>query len=234
MPEVLLIEKEEELAGKITQYLELQGLKVLVEHDALAALVSFARGRYDLILMDADFEEPDPVRALEMLRAKTAAPILAYSGKREEADAIRILDAGADDHIRKPLRYGELSARVMAALRQKERYQSAEIPEGELFEYRDIRVDCAKRRVWVGKKEKHLTRKEYDLLLFMMRHPGRVFTREELYRAVWNDEAVGGVATVTVHVRKLRDKIEERPSEPVYVGTDWGTGYVFLEEEPQW
>ena len=234
MPEVLLIEKDEELAGKIAEYLELQKLKLTVERDALAALVSFSRGRYELILVDADFTEPDPLKALEKLRSMTAVPILVFSDRREEADVIRILIAGADEHIRKPLRYGELSARVMAALRQLERYRNTEIPEGELLEYREIRVDCSKRRVWVKKKEKHLTRKEYELLLFLMQHPGRVFTREELYRAVWNDEAVGGVATVTVHIRKLRDKIEEKPSDPVFIGTEWGTGYVFLEEEPRW
>ena len=241
---ILLIEKGDESSRLLLPKLPLYDMLLQRESDSSAALVLLAERQYDLLLLDGDGTEEELLPYLEQLRRMSEAPLLVITKKNDEADVIRILNAGADDCLQRPLRVGEALARMRAALRARERYSKTELlPDGS-FERRGIRVDTVHRRVYVRRREKRLTRREYDLLLFMMRHPDRVYTREELYRAVWNDDAVGGTATVTVHIRKLRDKIEERPSEPTsiaemegfgkIIGTEWGVGYMFLSEEKNW
>jgi DNA-binding response OmpR family regulator len=151
-----------------------------------------------------------------------------------ESDAVQVLDEGADCYVVKPVRTGELAAKVAAALRREVMYGVGIESDRELVEARDICVDTRQRRVWVRGREKHPTKKEYELLLFLMRHPGQVYTKEELYRRVWGGEALGDMATVTVHIKKLRAMTEEKPSYPTVICTEWGVGYYFQEKEPQW
>ena len=231
---ILLIEKGDESSRLLFPKLPLYDMMLQRESDASAALALLTERQYDLLLVDGDDTDVAFLPYLEQLRRMSDAPVLVITKKDDEADVIRILNAGADDCLKRPLRTGEALARMRAALRARERYSKTEmLPDGSI-ERRGIRIDTVNRRVYVRRREKRMTRREYDLLLFLMRHPDRVYTREELYRAVWNDDAVGGTATVTVHIRKLRDKIEERPSEPTIIGTEWGVGYLFLSEEKTW
>ena len=231
---ILLIEKGDESSRLLFPKLPLYDMLLQRESDSSAALALLTDRQYDLLLLDGDSTEEELLPYLEQLRHMCDAPILVITKKTDEADVIRILNAGADDCLVRPLRVGEAFARMRAALRARERYAGSELMADGSLERRGIRVDTVHRRVFVRHREKRLTRREYDLLLFLMRHPDRVYTREELYRAVWNDDAVGGTATVTVHIRKLRDKIEERPAEPTIIGTEWGVGYLFLSEEKKW
>ncbi|MBR5421487.1 MAG: response regulator transcription factor [Lachnospiraceae bacterium] len=227
---ILLVENDRDCAREIGDFLKLHGLEHYLETDASAALALLSHKRYDAVILNGDAVAADIRRYLSKLREYCDAPLFFLSAGAAEEDAIRALDAGADDYIRKPLRPGELSARILAALRARERYLRDSDEERAVIEMRGIRLDPIRRRVWVRRREKSFTRREYELLLYFMEHPDQPFTREALYRAVWKDEAVGGLATVTVHIRKLRAKLEERPGEPELISTAWGVGYVFRSE----
>ena len=139
------------------------------------------------------------------------------------------LESGADICLAKPLQAGLISAQILALIRMQERVQSEAIRRDALPEMRGIRMDPVRRRVRVRGKEKKFTRKEFDLLYFLMTHPEKVYTKEELYQEVWHEEAVGGMATVVMHIKKIRNIIEEKPAHPNILKTDWGVGYYFAQ-----
>ena len=154
-------------------------------------------------------------------------PILMVSAKKDDIDKIRGLGLGADDYMTKPFSPSELVARVKAHLAQYERLVGAGRPENDIIEIRGLKIDKTARRVWVDGQEKQFTTKEFDLLTFLAENPNHVFTKEELFRKVWNMDSVGDIATVTVHIKKIREKIEYDTSNPQYIETIWGVGYRF-------
>ena len=149
------------------------------------------------------------------------------SAKKDDIDKIRGLGLGADDYVTKPFSPSELVARVKAHLARYERLIGSNVPENDIVEIRGIRIDKTARRVWVNGEEKQFTTKEFDLLTFLAEHPNHVFTKEELFREIWGMESMGDVATVTVHIKKIREKIEYNTANPQYVETIWGVGYRF-------
>ena len=149
------------------------------------------------------------------------------SAKKDDIDKIRGLGLGADDYMTKPFSPSELVARVKAHLAQYERLVGAGRPENDIIEIRGLKIDKTARRVWVDGQEKQFTTKEFDLLTFLAENPNHVFTKEELFRKVWNMDSVGDIATVTVHIKKIREKIEYDTSNPQYIETIWGVGYRF-------
>jgi DNA-binding response OmpR family regulator len=160
------------------------------------------------------------------IRREKNIPILMVSAKKEDVDKIRGLGLGADDYLTKPFSVGELVARVKAHLSRYERLTAdARVKKRNEIRLRGIRIDRWSRKVFVHEREIALTAKEYDLLLFLIRHPNRVFSKEELFEKVWGMDAIGDNATVTVHISKLREKIEADPSNPQYIETIWGVGY---------
>ena len=147
--------------------------------------------------------------------------------KKDDIDKIRGLGLGADDYVTKPFSPSELVARVKAHLARYERLIGSSVPENDIVEIRGIRIDKTARRVWVNGEEKQFTTKEFDLLTFLAEHPNHVFTKEELFREIWDMESIGDIATVTVHIKKIREKIELNTTKPQYIETIWGVGYRF-------
>lgn len=161
------------------------------------------------------------------IRKEQDIPILMISAKKEDVDKIRGLGLGADDYITKPFSPGELVARVKAHLARYERLSGNNKGEKEEIKVRGLTIDKSSRRVYMNEKEVTLTTKEFDLLTFLASNPNRVYTKEELFDKVWGMDSIGDIATVTVHIRKLREKIELVPSNPQYIHTIWGVGYRF-------
>lgn len=211
-------------------YLEASGYAVEVAETGDAGLQKALHEEFDLILLDLMLPGIDGFAICKQVREAKNIPILLVSAKKEDVDKIRGLGLGADDHISKPFSLGELVARVKAHLARYDRLladDSRKRPTDELH-IRGIRIDKLARKVYVNGKETALTGKEYDLLLFLAAHPGWVFSKDELFEKIWGLDAYGDNATVTVHISKLREKIEADPSNPQYIETVWGVGYRFL------
>ncbi len=234
MAEILLITADEETAAQTDAQFKLRRLRLVIERDMEQAMVFITLKQLPLIILDSGCAIEDPAQCIERIRQQSKSPVFLINGDASEEEVIRFLDAGADDVLSAACSATELAARAAAVLRRRKLYGIKDKDEGEYIEAREIFVDTAQRRVWVRGKEKHLTRREYELLVFFMRHIDRVFTRQELYSRVWGEEVVGDMATVTVHIKKLRNMIEEKPAYPTIIATDWGVGYVFQGKAPQW
>ena len=149
------------------------------------------------------------------------------SARKEDIDKIRGLGLGADDYITKPFSPGELVARVKAHLARYDRIVESLMPENSIIKIRGIKIDTQAKEVWVNGENKSLTSREYELLEYFIKHPNQVLSKEDIFKEIWNMDAIGDIATVTVHVKKLREKIEVDPSKPQYIETVWGMGYRF-------
>jgi DNA-binding response OmpR family regulator len=182
---------------------------------------------YDMLILDLMLPGVDGFTICERVREIKDIPILLVSAKKEDIDKIRGLGLGADDYITKPFSPSELVARVKAHLARFERLTTAPSINNEILNIRGLRIDKTARRVWVNGSEKQLTTKEFELLVFLAENPNHVFSKEELFRAIWNMESIGDIATVTVHIKKIREKIETEKANPQYIETIWGVGYRF-------
>ena len=169
----------------------------------------------------------DGFEICKKIREKKNTPILMVSAKKDDIDKIRGLGLGADDYITKPFSPSELVARVKAHLARYERLIGSNVQKNDIMEIRGIRIDKTARRVWVNDEEKQFTTKEFDLLTFLAENPNHVFTKDELFSKIWDMESIGDIATVTVHIKKIREKIEFNTAKPQYIETIWGVGYRF-------
>ena len=227
MSRVLIIEDEESIADLEKDYLELSGFEVTVENRGDTGLKAALEEDFDIIILDLMLPGTDGFEVCRRVREQNNVPILMVSAKKDDIDKIRGLGLGADDYMTKPFSPSELVARVKAHLAQYERLVGAGRPENDIIEIRGLKIDKTARRVWVDGQEKQFTTKEFDLLTFLAENPNHVFTKEELFRKVWNMDSVGDIATVTVHIKKIREKIEYDTSNPQYIETIWGVGYRF-------
>ena len=182
---------------------------------------------FDLIILDLMLPNLDGFEVCRAIREKKDIPILMVSAKREDIDKIRGLGLGADDYITKPFSPSELVARVKAHMARYERLVGSNVHKNEIIEIRGIKIDKTARRVYVNGEEKTFTTKEFDLLTFLAENPNHVFSKEELFNNIWDMESIGDIATVTVHIKKIREKIEFDTSKPRYIETIWGVGYRF-------
>ena len=208
-------------------YLELSGFEVEIENDGTNGLARALAEDFDLFILDLMLPGIDGFEICKEIREKKNTPILMVSAKKDDIDKIRGLGLGADDYITKPFSPSELVARVKAHLARYERLIGTNVPEGDIVEIRGIKIDKTARRVWVNGEEKQFTTKEFDLLTFLAENPNHVFTKEELFREIWDMESIGDIATVTVHIKKIREKIEMNTAKPQYIETIWGVGYRF-------
>jgi DNA-binding response OmpR family regulator len=227
LAKILIVEDEEAIADLEKDYLENASFQVDLAIDGEQGYHLALTGKYDLIILDVMLPKMDGFTLLKKIREDQNIPILLVTAKKEDIDKIRGLGLGADDYITKPFSPGELVARVKAHLN---RYQSIIEDRdftGDVLHIRGIKLDKTARRVFVSGQEKRLTTKEFDLLLFFMEHPNQVFTKEELFKEVWDNDYYGDIATVVVHIKKLREKIEADPVNPQYIVTVWGCGYRF-------
>ncbi len=227
MSKILIVEDEAAIADLEKDYLELSGFEVEVSNDGERGLEKAMQQEYDLIILDLMLPGVDGFEICRQLRAEKNTPIIMVSAKKDDIDKIRGLGLGADDYMTKPFSPSELVARVKAHMARYERLIGSVTEENKVIEIRGIKIDTTARRVWVNGEEKTFTTKEFDLLTFLASHPNRVYTKDELFSEIWDMESIGDIATVTVHIKKIREKIEFDTSKPQYIETIWGVGYRF-------
>ena len=227
MSKILIIEYEESIAELEKDYLELSGFEVEIAGDGNTGLDRALNGEFNLIILDLMLPGTDGFEICRKVREVKNTPIIMVSAKKEDIDKIRGLGLGADDYMTKPFSPSEMVARVKAHLARYERLIGSGVPANDVIEIRGLKIDKTARRVWVNGEEKNFTTKEFDLLAFLAQNPNHVFTKEELFSKIWDMESVGDIATVTVHIKKIREKIEFNTAKPQYIETIWGVGYRF-------
>jgi DNA-binding response OmpR family regulator len=229
MSKILIVEDEEAIADLERDYLEMNEFSVTIRNDGVSGLEEAMKGNYDLIVLDLMLPGMDGFEVCKRIREEKNIPILMVSAKKDDIDKVRGLGLGADDYMTKPFSPNELVARVKAHLTRYERLVGAGMAkqENDIVEIRGIRIDKTARRVFINGEERAFTTKEFDLLTFLAEHPNRVFTKDELFREIWGMESIGDIATVTVHIKKIREKVEEDTAKPQYIETIWGVGYRF-------
>ncbi|MBO7711570.1 MAG: response regulator transcription factor [Lachnospiraceae bacterium] len=227
MSRVLIIEDEMPIAELERDYLELSDFEVVIETDGKAGLERVLSEDFDILILDLMLPGMSGFDICREVREQKEMPIILVSARKDDIDKIRGLGLGADDYITKPFSPSELVARVKAHLTRYDRLTRTSAQENEIIEIRGLKIDKDARRVWVDGEEKPFTTKEFDLLTFLAQNPNRVFTKDELFREIWDMESIGDIATVTVHIKKIREKIEKSTSKPEYIETIWGVGYRF-------
>ncbi len=229
MSKILIIEDEADIADLEKDYLEMSDYEVDVRSTGREGLEAAKNGTYDLIVLDLMLPEMDGFEVCKEIRKEINIPIIMVSAKKDDIDKIRGLGLGADDYMTKPFSPSELVARVKAHLSRYDRLVSAgqQKTQNDVIEIRGLRIDKTARRVFIEGEEKPFTTKEFDLLTFLAENPNHVFTKEELFRKIWDMESIGDIATVTVHIKKIREKIERDNANPDYIETIWGVGYRF-------
>ncbi len=224
---ILIVEDDKSIASLQKDYLEINGYEVHIELSGGAGLKEAVSGAYDLIILDLMLPEIDGFEILRRIRENHEVPVLMVSARKEDIDKIRGLGLGADDYITKPFSPNELVARVKAHLKRYERLSAKNSRESNELSIRGLNIVLDSRRVRVNDKEVNLTAKEYDLLLFLAKNPDKVFSKEYLFDSVWGMDHYGDISTITVHIGKIREKIETDTSNPQYIETIWGAGYRF-------
>jgi DNA-binding response OmpR family regulator len=224
LAKILIVEDEQSIAELERDYLELSGFTVDLVHSGKQGLKLALQESYDLIILDVMLPEIDGFQICNKVRQEKDIPILMVYARKEDIDKIRGLGLGADDYISKPFSPSELVARVKAHLSRYNRLMGSQSNKDEI-RIRGLFISKLSHRVYVDKKEVFITAKEFDLLTFLAEHPNRVFNKEDLFERIWGMDSTGEVTTVTVHIRKLREKIERDPSKPNYIETVWGAGY---------
>ena len=227
MSKILIVEDEISIAELEKDYLELSGFEVEIETTGDIGLERALKEEFDLFILDLMLPNIDGFEICRRVREIKNTPILLVSAKKDDIDKIRGLGLGADDYMAKPFSPSELVARVKAHLARYERLIGSNVQENEVIEIRGIKIDKTARRVYVNGEEKNFTTKEFDLLTFLAQNPNHVFTKEELFNKIWDMESIGDIATVTVHIKKIREKIEFDTAKPQYIETIWGVGYRF-------
>ena len=227
MSRILIIEDEESIANLEKDYLELSVFEVEIENQGDVGLNRAMSEDFDLFILDLMLPEMDGFEICKEIRNHKNTPILMVSAKKDDIDKIRGLGLGADDYMTKPFSPSEMVARVKAHMARYDRLVSSNMPQNDIIEIRGLKIDKTARRVWINAEEKTFTTKEFDLLTFLAENPNHVFTKEELFSEIWDMESIGDIATVTVHIKKIREKIEFNTAKPQYIETIWGVGYRF-------
>ncbi len=230
MKKILIIEDDLSIAELQKDYLEVAGFETSICPDGPEGLKVIRENDYDLLIIDIMLPGMDGLEILRNIKDEKEIPVLLVSAKKEEIDKIKGFSLGADDYITKPFSPGELVARVKAHLdnyeRLKQKYSGPNKKEN-ILAIRGLKIEKDARRVLMNNEEVNLAQKEFELLVYLAQNPNRVFGREELFERIWGLDALGDSATVTVHIARVRDKIETDPSNPQYIETIWGAGYRF-------
>jgi DNA-binding response OmpR family regulator len=227
MKKILIVEDDISIAELERDYLELSGFEVKICTDGVSGLNEIKGNKFDLVILDIMLPKMDGFDILRIIQENKDIPVLLVSAKKEEIDKIKGLTLGADDYITKPFSPGELVARVKSHIQNYERLKNKfnHKEESSSITIRGLEINKESRQVFINGREISLAQKEFELLLLLAQNPNRVFGREELFERVWGLEAMGDNATVTVHIGRIREKLETNPSEPQYIETVWGAGY---------
>lgn len=224
---VLVIEDDKSIAELERDYLEINGYDVDIAYDGITGLEMALNNEYVLIILDIMLPGMDGFELCSKFRAQKETPMIILSAKKDDIDKVRGLGLGADDYMTKPFSPNELMARVKSHIARYERLTGYNKQENLILKIRDLEIDKDGRRVFINGKEKIMPAKEYDLLLFLAENANRVFSKEYLFDRVWGMDALGDVSTVTVHIRRIREKIERNMDSMQYIETVWGVGYRF-------
>ena len=224
---ILIIEDEQAIAELERDYLEISGFKVEMAADGDTGLRMALENTYHLIILDLMLPGKDGFQVCKEIREVKNIPILIVSARKDDVDKIRGLGLGADDYMTKPFSASEMVARVKAHLARYARLVGTGREESGILEIHGLKIDPTARRVFVNGEERTFTTKEFDLLYFLAAHPNHVYTKAELFKEIWKMDSVGDIATVTVHIKKIREKIEMNSAKPQYIETIWGVGYRF-------
>ncbi len=227
MSRILIVEDEEAIADLEKDYLELSDFEVTIEHSGDKGLETALTGNFDLVILDLMLPGMDGFEICKQIREEKDIPIIMVSAKKDDIDKIRGLGLGADDYMTKPFSPSELVARVKAHMARYDRLVGSNQKANDIIEIRGLKIDKTARRVYVDGEERMFTTKEFDLLTFLAENPNHVYSKEELFREIWDMDSIGDIATVTVHIKKIREKIEYDTAKPQYIETIWGIGYRF-------
>lgn len=222
---VLVVDDEKLIVKGIRFSLEQDGMEVDCAYDGQEALDYATNNQYDIILLDIMLPKMNGFEVCQHIREFSDVPIIMLTAKGDDMDKILGLEYGADDYMTKPFNILELKARIKAIIRRSSSKEAQEQPK--VYSFNGLSIDTDSRRAYINNEEVNLTAKEFDLLELLMLHPNKVYGREELLNIVWGYDYPGDVRTVDVHIRRLREKIEDTPSNPKYIHTKWGVGYFF-------
>jgi len=228
---ILLIEDDREISQLVTSHLMQEGFTVLTVFDGAAAAQLLENNRFDLVLLDLMLPKLSGLELLKRIRAASTTPVLIISAKDSDIDKALGLELGADDYISKPFSMIELVARINAAIRRATQSFSgaSQFAAAAVLEYKDLKLDLATFTAQVGDESIPLTSKEFNILKLFMTNQRRVFTKEQIFHFIWQEDFIGNENVINVHIRRLREKIEHDPSKPVYIRTIWGIGYKLGE-----
>lgn len=226
MKSILIIEDDINIAQLEQDYLQLNGYKTEIVQDGAIGLKKAVTGYYEVVLVDLMLPNKDGYEIVKEIRKKLEIPVIIVSARNEDIDKIRGLGFGADDYLTKPFSPAELVARIRSHIQRYERLKGKSIST-EIISHKGLEINIASRKIFVNGREVQLTTKEYDLLLHLASNPNVVFTKEQIFDALWGEDYYGDTVTVAVHIQKIRKKIEKEPSDPQYIETVWGTGYRF-------
>lgn len=227
MSKILIVEDEEAIADLEKDYLELSDFEVTIENTGDKGLETALSDNFDLVILDLMLPGVDGFEVCKRIREEKNIPIIMVSAKKDDIDKIRGLGLGADDYMTKPFSPSELVARVKAHMSRYDRLVGSNQKVNDIIEIRGLKIDKTARRVYVDGEERVFTTKEFDLLTFLAENPNHVYSKEELFREIWDMDSIGDIATVTVHIKKIREKIEYDTAKPQYIETIWGIGYRF-------
>lgn len=224
MAKILICDDEKDIVSALTIYLQAEGYETVPAYNGREALQILRGQEVQLVLLDVMMPELDGISALSKIRQESNVPVILLTAKSEDTDKVLGLNVGADDYVTKPFNPVELIARVRSQLRRYLRLGGG-AAQGDTMKLGGIEIDDKKKTVTRDGEPVSLTPREYDILKFLMQHPGEVFSPSELYRRVWNEEPYGAESTVAVHIRHLREKLEITPAQPRWIKAVWGQGY---------
>ena len=227
---ILVVDDEVDIVDFIDDYLTGEGYEVIKAYDGVEALDKMRQDLPDLVVLDVMLPGLDGFEVCKQMRTESTVPILMVTAKDADVDKIVGLEIGADDYMPKPFNPRELVARIKAILRRTYRQDYQPHSQTVTLKHKDLSIDAERRMATIGHRQLELTMKEFDLLLFLMRNPGHVYSRDHLLDYVWGQDSFVGARTVDVHIRRLREQIETDASQPQYIKTVWGVGYKFTDE----
>lgn len=225
----MLIEDDADVREMVKEYLERENYRVSTAVDGESGLALFSKEEFDLVLLDIMMPNVNGIEVLKSIRCQSVIPVLILSARDSDTEKVLGLELGADDYMAKPFSMLELSARMKAALRRVNQYPGSDIDRSSVISFSDLKLDPENHSVQKGGKELNLTAKEFDILHLFLKNPKRVFTKEQIYGLIWQEAYYGDENVINVHIRRLREKIEDDPSKPKYIKTVWGIGYKLGE-----
>lgn len=229
MKKVLIVDDEKSIVKGLKSYLEQDDMQVDTAYDGEEAVDKARTDAYDIILLDIMLPKLTGLEVCQIIREFSDVPIIMLTAKGDDMDKIIGLEYGADDYITKPFNILEVKARIKARLRRNTRSDESRESRANVIEKKGLKIETDSRRVYINGNEVSLTAKEFELVLLLVSNPNKVYSRDELLKEIWGATYPGDARTVDVHVRRLREKIEEHPADPIYIHTKWGVGYYFAD-----